>query len=241
MAIRKGEAGGSDPPRQRISKAAGGKPPAPNKVKAKEPQRRGEGKGRILAAALDLFSEKGFDAVSTTDIAQRAASSQSVVLYHFSTKEELWREAMRSLFASVTVSPRFDEAMFKDLDPLSRLRILLRSFVHVSARHPELGRVVNREASSGSDRLVWLVEQLARPNYAVFERLFKECIECGVVKDYPPMVLTLMAHGAAATVFNLASVYKMLVGTDPLTPEAVGLQADLVVDVLLNGLAVRPE
>ncbi len=224
------------PPRQDPAEAARPRP-AP---RAKAARQRGEGKGRILSAALELFAERGFDAVSTTDIAERAASSQSVILYHFNTKEELWREAMRSLFASVTVSPRFDEAMYKDLDPLSRLRILLRSFVHVSARYPELGRVINREASSGSERLLWLVNELARPNYAVFENLFKECIERGLIKDYPPMILTMMLHGAAATVFNLAGVYEILVGNDPFAPGTVDLQADLVVDTFINGLTVGP-
>jgi len=201
--------------------------------------RRGEGKERILDAALELFSTYGYDAVSTTDIAQQAGSSQSVVLYHFSTKEELWQTAMRALFAKIGVSPRFDSPMYKDLDSVSRLRVLLRSFVLTSARHPELGRVINREGLSSSARLTWLVEELARPNYAVFEALFAEGAAQGILKPYPTYMLTLFVHGAAATLFNLAAIARLLMDVDPLSPQVVEMQADMVVELLLNGLLVR--
>jgi len=201
--------------------------------------KRGQGKERILEAALTLFSLYGYDAVSTTDIAERAGSSQSVVLYHFRTKDELWQVAMRALFAKVGISPRFDSPMYKDLDPISRLRVLLRSFVLTSARYPELGRVINREGLSSSERLTWLVDELARPNYAVFEALFAEGAERGVLKLYPPVMLTLFVHGAAATLFNLAAVARQLMDEDPLAPETIEMQADMVVELLLNGLLVR--
>jgi len=206
----------------------------------KEPKRRGGGKDRILAAALDLFSNLGFDAVSTADIAQQAGSSQSVVLYHFKTKDALWQAAMRDLFESVSVKPTFEGAMYKDLDTTSRLRVLLRSFVLTSARHPQLGRVINREGASSTERMKWLFEELARPNYAAFESILGEGIERGLFKSYPPAMLTLLAHGAAASLFNLQSVAEMLLGSDPFAQEVVELQADMVVDLLLNGL-IQPQ
>ena len=202
--------------------------------------RRGEGKERILEAALELFSTYGYDGVSTTDIAQRAGSSQSVVLYHFGTKEALWRCAMRALFAKVGISPRFDSPMYKDLDPVSRLRVLLRSFVQTSARYPELGRVIDREGLSDSDRLTWLVEELARPNYAVFESIFAQGAAQGILKPYPPTMITFFVQGAAATLFNLAAIVRKLMERDPLSPEVIEQQADMVIDLLLNGLLCAP-
>ncbi|WP_174292449.1 TetR/AcrR family transcriptional regulator [Sphingomonas bacterium] len=210
------------------------------KAAAKSPlMRRGKGKERILAAALDLFANKGFDAVSTADVAQQAGSSQSVVLYHFGTKDELWRAAMRDLFRTVAIKPTFDGAMYKDLDAVSRLRVLLRSFVLTSARHPELGRVINREGSSSSERMMWLFQELARPNYAAFEALFVEGARSGLLKSYPAPMLTLLAHGAAATLFNLGSIAQMLLDGDPFAQDVVELQADLVVDIILNGLTTK--
>jgi Tetracyclin repressor-like, C-terminal domain len=83
-----------------------------------------------------------------------------------------------------------------------------------------------------------LFEELAKPNYAAFETLFTEGAASGVLKSYPAGMLTLIAHGAAACMFNLAMIAKMLIGSDPFNQELVELQADMVVDVLLNGLTV---
>ncbi|WP_174279169.1 TetR/AcrR family transcriptional regulator [Sphingomonas bacterium] len=231
---------GTPPAKPRTRKTSSPAPAKVGKSVEKAPaRRRGQGKERILAAALDLFANKGFDAVSTSDVAQQAGSSQSVVLYHFGTKDELWRAAMRDLFRTVSIKPTFDGAMYKDLDAVSRLRVLLRSFVLTSARHPELGRVINREGSSSSDRMVWLFQELARPNYATFEALFAEGAKSGLLKCYPAPMLTLLVHGAAATLFNLGSIAQMLLDSDPFAQEVIEMQADLVVDVILNGLSVR--
>lgn len=231
-------------PRSKIKAAATASAPKPAKkeIGARgriEPRRRGDAKQRILSAALDLFANQGFDSVSTADIAAQAQTSQSVVLYHFKSKEALWRAAMKLLFEAVGIRPKFDDAQYKDLDPITRLRVLLRSFVLTSARHPELGKVINREGSSGGERLTWLVNELARPNYAIFEAIFIDGAQRGLLKPYPAAMLTLFAHGAAATIFNLSHVSRMLLENDPFGPEVVEQQADMVVDLLLTGLCLR--
>ncbi|WP_270887046.1 TetR/AcrR family transcriptional regulator [Pedococcus sp. 5OH_020] len=65
----------------------------------RSPSRRGRGrpKGastaqtreRILAAAADLFAERGFHATSMTGVAEIAGLSQTGLLHHFPSKEEL--------------------------------------------------------------------------------------------------------------------------------------------------------
>lgn len=48
----------------------------------------------ILATALDLFREMGFDAASMSQIAARAGGSKTTLYNHFSSKEELLLEAL---------------------------------------------------------------------------------------------------------------------------------------------------
>ena len=49
-------------------------------------------RSRILDAAANLFSEKGFDGATLTEIARRARASKQLVHYHFRNKEILFRE-----------------------------------------------------------------------------------------------------------------------------------------------------
>jgi TetR/AcrR family transcriptional regulator len=51
---------------------------------------------RIVAAALAAFSDKGLTEASLTDIARRAGTSRAALLRHFPSKDELFREVVRS-------------------------------------------------------------------------------------------------------------------------------------------------
>lgn len=118
-------------------------------------------------------------------------------------------------FSSARASAHASSAAYKDLDPLARLRVLLRGFVLTSARHPELGRVIFREGSVGGERLDWLMDEFGRRNYAVFERLFEEAVKKKLIKPYPPTMLTILVHGAAASFFNLSAITRTLIDGDP--------------------------
>jgi AcrR family transcriptional regulator len=52
--------------------------------------------GEILAAALELFVEKGFAATRLEDVAQRAGVSKGTVYLYFDSKEDLFKSVVRS-------------------------------------------------------------------------------------------------------------------------------------------------
>jgi AcrR family transcriptional regulator len=60
---------------------------------------------QMLRAAAELIGERGFSETRITDVARRAGVSPALVIYYFSTKEELLTEALRfaerSFFADV--------------------------------------------------------------------------------------------------------------------------------------------
>lgn len=52
----------------------------------------------ILDAAEDLFVERGFAAVSLSEIAERSGVTKSLIHHHFGAKESLWAEVKRRRF-----------------------------------------------------------------------------------------------------------------------------------------------
>src|SRR6202043_132844 len=57
-----------------------------------------DGRSRILAAALHVFAISGFEGSSLRQIAQHAGVQHQLVVYHFRTKDALWREVVSSIF-----------------------------------------------------------------------------------------------------------------------------------------------
>jgi AcrR family transcriptional regulator len=67
--------------------------PAPRWQRLEHDERRAQ----ILACARRLFSERNYDAVSTTDIAREAGVARGLLHHYFGTKRELYLEVVRSL------------------------------------------------------------------------------------------------------------------------------------------------
>lgn len=57
------------------------------------PSGYGQGRGRLLRAARELFAEKGFAGTSTRDIAERAGITEPMLFRHFGSKAKLFQEA----------------------------------------------------------------------------------------------------------------------------------------------------
>jgi TetR/AcrR family transcriptional regulator len=75
-----------------------------SKVRAKRERRKEARPGELLAAALDLFVEKGYAATRVEEVAQRAGVSKGTLFLYFSSKEELFKAVVRE-----NISGRFVE------------------------------------------------------------------------------------------------------------------------------------
>jgi AcrR family transcriptional regulator len=78
------------------------------------PRRRHEvaRKPQILAAAVELLVEKGMASVRVADVAERAGTSATSVIYYFGTKAELFEEAVAA------ADDAFYDALLADVERL---------------------------------------------------------------------------------------------------------------------------
>jgi AcrR family transcriptional regulator len=112
--------------------------------RAREPE--GSTRERILAAALEVFAEQGFDGARTRDIAERAGANLGLLTYYFGGKPKLWQAAVASAFRELqdelgeAVAPAEGGAA---ADERARLEGVLRRFVHFVARRPAFMRLMN--------------------------------------------------------------------------------------------------
>ena len=189
---------------------------------------------RILAAALDLFSEQSFDGATTRDIAARAGVTQPLLNYHFSSKEELWRVAVDGLFEELESALRTRSEGLRGVDELTVARLLVREFIYFSAHHPQLHRIVTQECKADGPRMDWLVERHIRPLYQTTTALFARLVERGQLPDIPVAHLYYIVTGAGPTMFVLAPECRRLSGVDPEDPEVIEAHADAVTSLLFG-------
>ncbi|WP_052339815.1 TetR/AcrR family transcriptional regulator [Gorillibacterium massiliense] len=86
---------------------------------------------RLLAAARDMFSEKGYTAATVRDIADRAGVREITLFRHFESKERLFSEAITDNIKKVTPQGLLPEIFQTQLsgDLLSTLRELAKTYL----------------------------------------------------------------------------------------------------------------
>ncbi|MDH7972111.1 TetR/AcrR family transcriptional regulator [Sphingomonas sp. AR_OL41] len=183
-----------------------------------------EGRRRILAAARSAFATHGFEGASLRAISVEAGVLHTAMLYHFPSKDVLWRAVMADLFDAVEARFADEAARLAGAPPDLLARALVRNFVSFCASCPELHRIMTIEGRSDTDRLTWLVDRYSR-------RLFD------AVKAMAPVANPLIADpiqlyyaiiGLSASVFTLAPEYRRLSGRDPFAEAEITATADLV-------------
>jgi AcrR family transcriptional regulator len=190
---------------------------------------------RIVAAAIDLFSERSFDGASTREIAARAEVTQPLVNYHFRSKETLWRAAVGALFERLNRTLDERAHGLRGVDEVTRAKLLVREFVTFSARNPQLHRIIMQESKADGPRMDYLVDRHVRPIYERTTEIF-ESLKCeGAVPDVPAPHLYYILTGAGPTMFVLAPECRRLSSLDPTQEDVIEAHADAVCRLIFAG------
>jgi TetR/AcrR family transcriptional regulator, cholesterol catabolism regulator len=144
-------------------------------------------KDAILDAALALFAEKGVDATTTREIAERARTAEGNIYRHFEGKDELVRtlfQASARRFAATLEDVAGDEP-----EPTRRLELLVEGIFAFAERHPTAFQflLASHPVAMPKDR-----DMLVGP-YPM--RLFVETIERGVSRGEFRVVDPVLATG----------------------------------------------
>jgi AcrR family transcriptional regulator len=110
----------------------------------------------LLAVAVTVFNERGYDGTSMEDLSRRLGISKSSIYYHVDSKEDLLALALdRALDGLFAVA---DEAKASTEPAIARLELLVRGSVQVLAEQlPYVTLLLRARGNTGTER-----EALAR-------------------------------------------------------------------------------
>ncbi len=177
---------------------------------------------RILAAARRSFATSGFDGAATRQIATEAGVAQSLLLYHFGSKEALWRAVIDQLFETLNRRMALAAGRARDGTVRERLLAVVRGFVDLCAEDADIHRIMTIEGRQPTDRLKWLVDRHLRDNYRQAIDLITQGQGLGVVRSGDPTLLYYSFIAIAGTAFSLAPEIELVSGDrNAVAPDAV--------------------
>lgn len=218
------------------AKPASGKKGRPRK---EDLENRDATKTLILKSALEHFSTRGFDATSTVSVARQAGVAQSVLHYHFKTKELLWQETITDLFARINERFPFSAEIGEGAEVQVVLKKVIRRHIEVSSFYPEMARLVIIEGSFDTERLNWLTEAYFRATFRRFDQILDKAREQGLIRDAPNYLVTNMIYSTGSVLFSVAPMIQTTYGVDITNPAQRELAVETGLDMVMNGLLVR--
>ncbi|GAB2896963.1 TetR/AcrR family transcriptional regulator [Uliginosibacterium flavum] len=201
-------------------------------------QRRKDARpAELLAAALDVFVEKGFAATRMEDIARRAGVSKGTVFLYFESKQALFRAVVQE---AVVPHLAAGEALVEAADraPAQLLPELLRRYWQVlgDARLAGIPKLVMAEAGNFPEVAAFYHENVVQRGRALFMAVLERGMQSGEFRVGDPLVL---CHLAIAPLMFSCMWRQTLAccDTESIDPE-IFVQTHL--DMFMRGLLADP-
>ena len=184
-----------------------------------------------MDAAAIVFQQKGYEAASTADIAEKVGMLKGSLYYYIQTKEELLFAIIQEVHEVFLAIER--ETRQRDGDAASRLRHFIQEHVANNARESVRSAVFHREFHSLSPlRRAFIVSE--RDNY---DRFLRELVAQGQAeKAFCPDLDPKMTAIGMLGMMN--HVYQWYQTDGPLSPEEVGRN---YADLMLGALVCPPD
>jgi AcrR family transcriptional regulator len=160
----------------------------------------------ILHAALALFSEKGFSATTTREIAQKAGCAEGTIFRYFPTKKDILISLVR---------PHALEELRRVMDNLPRqgeeenLRLILENRLKTIMKNKSLIKVVLTEAQYHDELKDYLMENIASHVFDTLAAYLAERMEAGVFRKADPYIFARILVGMMASLLLSESFYPM--------------------------------
>jgi TetR/AcrR family transcriptional regulator, regulator of cefoperazone and chloramphenicol sensitivity len=136
-----------------------------------------ETRQRLLAAAAEVFAEKGFWEGSHAEICRRARINTAAVNYHFGGKEKLYVEAWRHALAESLRAHPPDGGVGPEAPAAQRLRGRILAFMQRLAdpNNHEI-EIMHREMANPTGLLTEIVPSALEPERQAFRSIVRELL-----------------------------------------------------------------
>ena len=211
----------------------------PEDAQARRARRKEARPGELIAAALDLFVEKGFAATRSEEVAARAGVSKGTLFLYFPSKEDLFKAVVRE-----NISNRYAEwsaqldAFDGDTPALLKYGMAMW-WAHIGGTKASgITKLIMSEARNFPDLADFYHHEVILPGHDLIQRILQRGMDRGEIR---PINVEYGVYSVLAPMIFL-TLWKHSMGACPehsfeLVPEQY-IESQL--DTILNGLSCKP-
>lgn len=202
---------------------------------ARRERRKDARPGELLEAALDLFVEKGFAATRAEEVAQRAGVSKGTLFLYFPTKEDLFKEVVRTNISSHYPAWHDTLQAFAGSTP-DMLRLCVQGWWLAvgSTKASGISKLMMSEGANFPDLSAFYQREVIGPGNALIRSILQRGVERG---EFGPVNMKYGVYTVLAPLLFLVA-WKHSFGRHMINPSDFDPQDFLAaqIETLLHGL-----
>lgn len=208
-----------------------------------------DSKDKIIDAAIEVFAQKGKHGARMEEVAALAGVNKAMVYYYFSTKENLFKAVIDKIqteqFNSVADKIEYIVNHFKS--PKDKLTECIRAHFDTVSKSSSFAKILMEALANNPEYIHETMERILKERHSQIhkslEEILREGVERKLFRQVDPLQTQISIMG-----MNLAYFMGMPIGKAMLDCPCAGEEEEFrkqriesVIDLILNGLMVRPE
>lgn len=165
---------------------------APTDTKPRWERRKDARPQELLAAALELFVDRGFAATRLEDVARAAGVSKGTLYLYFENKQELFKAVVRETIVQTIGQAESDAAAARDTPSDELLRQMLRRWwTQVGAtKAAGLTKLMMAESGNFPELAQFYNEEVIERGSALLTRILERGVARGEFRPLDPVMMT---------------------------------------------------
>jgi AcrR family transcriptional regulator len=192
---------------------------------------------KIITAAIEAFSEKGFAATSTSEIAKKAGVAEGTIFRHYKTKKELLLSIVAPMMAKLIapfVIKDFDKVLKQDFEHVEDfLRAIIENRAKFLINNMQLFRILIQEIPFHPELKEQFKEHIAKKIVERFEKIIEYYQEKGQIIEMQPK---------SAIRLTVSTIFGYVIARYLLIPEAEwndDEEIERTVQFIMHGLSPK--
>ncbi len=191
----------------------------------------------LLAAALDLFVERGYAATRLDDVAARAGVSKGTLYLYFENKEELFKAVVRENLVSALAEAEDYIEQYKDTSSALLREFILGWWERIGeTKLSGITKLMMAESGNFPDVARFYHEEVISRSHALITRMLQRGIASGEFRT----INTEHANRVIVAPVVMLMMWKHSFNACQMTPISAPEYLDSFLDLITNGLLASP-
>lgn len=197
--------------------------------------RKGEiTQNNILAAAEEIFSQKGLFGSRIDEIAERANCNKRMIYAYFGSKEGLYIAVLNSVYSKLSITE--ENLLSKSLSPSDTVALYIKHLFHFLKDNPNFIKMVMWENLNEAKYMrMSSASSLKNASVKILENVLKQGIEQGVFRediDIKEIIISInmFCFSCFSNVYTMTDIMKI----DFFDAQSLELRLESITDMILN-------